>query len=390
MPSFILFLLTFLGLYALLHAYAYTKLRPHLPPKRKVRSAVLLGFFMLLASPVLGRFLAAQGLKGLSIPVLGIAYEWMGLLLLFVSAALFLDLLRAGGFLLRRLVPRAPLPPRLGNRVFYPTLVLALGVAVYGHFEAHTIRTERIVIGTEKLPSERNSLRIVQITDLHFDGWSGVGLARRVAERVRDQRPDLLVATGDILDRGVRDSEEIARILGAIPAPLGKFAITGNHEFYTGLDRSLTFLERAGFRVLRGEAVQPRPWLVLAGVDDEASYRFEGPRGDSFADMLEGFDRDRLVILLRHRPVIEPETLGRFGLQLSGHTHGGQIFPFSLIVARAYPFLQGEYDLGRGSRLYVSRGTGTWGPPMRFLSPPEITLVTFQSVRGNEALPPQP
>lgn len=133
--------------------------------------------------------------------------------------------------------------------------------------------------------------------------------------------------------------------------------------------------------MLRGVAVQPLPWLVLAGVDGEASHRFEGPRGASFAKMLPGLDPDRLVILLRHRPLIEPGVLGRFDLQLSGHTHGGQIFPFSLIVARAYPFLRGEHDLGRGSRLYVSRGTGTWGPPMRFLSPPEITLVAFQSSR---------
>jgi predicted MPP superfamily phosphohydrolase len=263
--------------------------------------------------------------------------------------------------------------------LFYPVLFVALGVGVYAHFEARTIRTEQVVVETDKLPSSKDTLRIAQITDLHFNAWNGAWLARRVAEEIRGQRLDLLVATGDMLDRGVRDPEEIARILREIPAPLGKYAITGNHEFYTGPDQSISFLERAGFRVLRGEAAHPLPKLVLAGVDDEASHRFEGSRGASFAEMLEDIGRDRLVILLRHRPVIEPGILGRFDLQLSGHTHGGQIFPFSLIVARVYPFLRGEYDLGQGSRLYVSRGTGTWGPPMRFLSPPEITLVTFRS-----------
>jgi len=379
MRSVILFLLTFLGLYALLHAYTYTKLRHHLPRSWKVRAGVLLGFGLLLVSPVLGRFLAAKGWEGLAISVLRIAYEWMGFLLLFVSAALLLDLLRGMRFLVHRMVPRSFPPPWPGNRLFYPVLFVALGVGVYAHFEARTIRTEQVVVETDKLPSSKDTLRIAQITDLHFNAWNGAWLARRVAEKIRGQRPDLLVATGDMLDRGVRDPEEIARILREIPAPLGKYAITGNHEFYTGPDQSISFLERAGFRVLRGEAAHPLPKLVLAGVDDEASHRFEGSRGASFAEMLEDIGRDRLVILLRHRPVIEPGILGRFDLQLSGHTHGGQIFPFSLIVARVYPFLRGEYDLGQGSRLYVSRGTGTWGPPMRFLSPPEITLVTFRS-----------
>jgi predicted MPP superfamily phosphohydrolase len=253
-----------------------------------------------------------------------------------------------------------------------------LAAFAYGHVEARFIQVDQLDLCSPKLASGVDHLRVVQVSDLHFSAVNGTALAGRVAEHIQALRPDLIVATGDMVDRGMRDPEAIARILRGMEARLGKFAVTGNHEFYHDLDESLRFLKRSGFRVLRGEAARPAPWLTLMGVDDEAAYRFSGPEGKSVEALLEDAPEEDLVILLRHRPLIDERAGGRIDLQLSGHTHGGQIFPFSLVVAQVFPFLKGTHTLDGGTVLHVNRGTGTWGPPVRFLSPPEITAIDIR------------
>jgi predicted MPP superfamily phosphohydrolase len=145
--------------------------------------------------------------------------------------------------------------------------------------------------------------------------------------------------------------------------------VTGNHEYYAGLDQSLAFLERSGFRLLRGETVTVGDRITLAGVDD--------PTGGSAPDeaaLLKKEPRTRFTVLLKHRPRVNSEAVSLFDLQLSGHAHRGQIFPFNLLTGLEYPMQNGLYELPGNGYLYTSRGTGTWGPPMRILSPPEMTL----------------
>jgi hypothetical protein len=156
---------------------------------------------------------------------------------------------------------------------------------------------------------------------------------------------------------------------------LGKFAVTGNHEFYAGLEDAIRFITRAGFVLLRGEVATPGGILTLAGVDDPTS-RSLGPRRHlSDREVLALGGGERFTILLKHQPLVEEGAPGAFDLQLSGHTHRGQIFPFGLLTGRFFSFHSGDYRLENGALIHVSRGTGTWGPPVRFLSPPEITVI---------------
>lgn len=171
------------------------------------------------------------------------------------------------------------------------------------------------------------------------------------------------------------------RLQKVIP-PLGKYAVLGNHEFYAGVEWSVDFMERANFTVLRNRAAMPSPWLAVVGIDDPTGSERGGEPPPRARPMLSRIDEDRLVILLTHRPELEEGAPGSFDIQLSGHTHGGQIFPFGLLVSRVFPYFKGRYDAGNGSVLYVNRGAGTWGPPVRILSPPEITLIRF--VRPNQ------
>lgn len=129
--------------------------------------------------------------------------------------------------------------------------------------------------------------------------------------------------------------------------------------------------------MLRGEAVEVAG-IYIAGVDDPAGKQFGKPNGNSERGLLSGLDHDKFKILLKHRPLVSNDGTGLFDLQLSGHTHKGQIFPFSLVTKFYYPKHAGFLDLKNGSHLYVSRGSGTWGPPIRFLSPPEVTVIELE------------
>jgi predicted MPP superfamily phosphohydrolase len=193
----------------------------------------------------------------------------------------------------------------------------------------------------------------------------------------------VIAITGDLVDGDVEELREHVAPLAKLRAPLGVYFVTGNHEYYSGVDPWIEELGRLGIRVLRNERVELRRGddvIDLAGIDDYSSGRFGNGHGPDLKRALAGRDPSRELVLLAHQPraIVEAAALG-VGLQLSGHTHGGQIFPFTLATALVYPYLHGLYPVreGNGSQIFVSRGTGYWGPPMRLGSPPEIAHVVL-------------
>jgi predicted MPP superfamily phosphohydrolase len=256
-------------------------------------------------------------------------------------------------------------------------LILSLAIAIYGYFEALNIRTERVVIKTHKIPEEIGRLRIVHISDVHVGLIVGEKRLMRILAEVKNASPDILVSTGDLVDGQIDNITKLADLFKEIQPAFGKFAVTGNHEFYAGMDQALNFTKKAGFRVLRGEGIATGGIINIAGVDDP-----DGKRYNLYIDMpekelLSSLPADKFTILLKHRPEVDNDAQVFFDLQLSGHTHKGQIFPFSIITELYYRNTThaGKLRLVNDSYLYVSRGTGTWGPPMRFLSPPEVTVI---------------
>jgi predicted MPP superfamily phosphohydrolase len=247
-------------------------------------------------------------------------------------------------------------------------------IAAYGYVEALTIRTERLVIETAKLPAGTNRLTIAQISDVHLGLIVRSSRLRRILEIVKAEKPDIFVSNGDLVDAEINHLPGLRESLQEIRPQYGKFAVTGNHEYYAGLDKALEFTRAAGFTLLRGEAVEAGP-IVVTGVDDRTALQVAGERPASDRQVLSRLDRAKFILFLKHQPQPDPGTVGAFDLMLSGHTHRGQIWPFRYFTQLFYPLNAGRYDLGQGSILYVSRGTGTWGPPIRFLSPPHVTIV---------------
>jgi len=378
-----LFLISFLLIYGSFHLYFFIRLRAaHAMPGWALG---LLAFFLMLmiAAPILVRLSERAGHDQLAIILAWLGYIWMGIVFVFASGALAVDLYRflvwTGGLILHK-----RLLFQLGPRTaFYLPLVFSLLVLIWGSFEAWDIRLEKVTLASRKIPAALNGLRIVQISDVHLGLIVRHKRLAKILATVKEAAPDILVSTGDLVDGQINNLQGLAEMLQEITPRLGKYAVTGNHEFYAGLDESLAFTEKAGFKVLRNRGVNVADGFNIAGVDDRTRLYMQQEEQQPEKDMLLTLEGKNFTLLLKHRPVADRDSLGLFDLQLSGHTHKGQIFPFNIVTLLYFPIHWGCLNPVDHCYLYVSRGSGTWGPPIRFLSPPEVTLIELISENNN-------
>ena len=368
-----LFLVYFFTLYTVAHLYAFLKARAALGVGLKGSLSLALFMLLLVASPVLIRTLERGGLSFAARLVAYVGYAWLGIFFLFFSCSLLIDLYRSvvllAEFALRKGIPALSLSSRTA---FFLPLSLSVVLALFGYFEALAIHTEEIEFRSPKILREAGRIRIAQISDVHLGLIVRERRLLRILRPVKEFAPDILVSTGDLVDGQASDLAGMAELLQEVRPRYGKFAIVGNHEYYAGLAPSLQFVQRAGFTLLRGEKADVMG-ISIAGADDPAGKYFGPSRDISDDELLPPAHPGRFVLFLKHRPFVEKDALSRFDLQLSGHTHGGQIFPFNLLTRLYYPFDSGYLD--RGSYLYVSAGSGTWGPPIRLFAPAEVTLI---------------
>jgi predicted MPP superfamily phosphohydrolase len=244
-------------------------------------------------------------------------------------------------------------------------------------------RGEHEVVDVEvtlaKLPRALDGFTIVQLSDLHTGLTIDRAFVQRVVDHANRLAPDLIALTGDLVDGPVPDLREDISPLSELRAKHGVFAVTGNHEYYAGVDAWIAEITRLGARYLRNERVAIAPGLELAGVDDHDAARYPG-HGEDVGRATAGRDPDAALVLLAHQPR-QVKHAARHGvdLQLSGHTHGGQIWPWHYIVKlQQGGLLAGHYD-HEGTKLYVTRGCGYWGPPVRLLAPLEITRIILRA-----------
>jgi predicted MPP superfamily phosphohydrolase len=358
-----------------MHFYAFMKVKNALALTTGSGAGLLFFMLIMVFSPVMVRVSEDLGFDRAA-KVLGyVGYTWMGLLFIFFCASLFVDVLRLAAWFTRIAFRLDIFGTALANpHGFFAALIVAIVITSYGFYEALNIRTEHCVVRTSKLTEHEGPVRIVQISDVHLGLIVREGRLGRILQKVKEASPDVFVSTGDLVDGQTDNLEGLADMLGEIKPRLGKFAVTGNHEFYAGITRSLEFTKKAGFTILRGEA-QVGTVITLAGVDDPASRGFSRSTGTPEENVLSGLPHNKFTVLLKHRPVVNRNAARHFDLQLSGHVHKGQVFPFGFFERLFFPMISGLYDLPGGSLLYVSRGSGTWGPPIRFLAPPEVTVL---------------
>lgn len=378
-----IFLLVFFLIYGGVHFYLFLGARASLALGTRSSTLLALFMFIMVVAPVIVHGADQNGLRSVAHFFAWTGYIWMGFAFLFFCLSLVFDcyrlLVHLAAYLSSLDFSSAISPARLR---FITLVGLAAALALYGSFEALQIRAETITIRTAKVPEEVGRFRIVQISDLHLGLIVGEKRLKRMLEKVRAAAPDMLVSTGDLVDGETNNLSDLAVLLREIAPPCGKYAVTGNHEFYAGLDPSVAFTKRAGFTVLRGETVTVGGFMTVAGVDDPTGTIYRNREGKPERELLAEVPRDRFTVLLKHQPTVTASSPAPFDLQLSGHTHKGQIFPFTLLTRLAFPYNSGRYQLSNGAVLYVSRGTGTWGPPMRLLAPPEVTIIDLVRDKG--------
>ncbi len=371
-----------------LHFYIWTKLvrdAQLAAPYREIVSYLLIALAVLIplvmaSSRALPRAVVA--------PLAWVVYVWMGLIFFLFFLSLGADALVLGGRLVGKLSGAQPDPERRVLLAKAVAIVVAGGSAILGGIAMNSalgvVAVKRVPVRLTKLPTQLSGYTIVQVSDIHVGPTIGRAFIEQIVASINALKPDLVAITGDLVDGSVAELGHLVEPLRELQAKDGVYCVTGNHEYYSGADEWIQYLGTLGVKVLRNERVTicagpGGACFDLAGVDDWTAKGFGKGHGANLPRALEGRDTSRPLVLLAHQPKAAPEAaeLG-VDLQLSGHTHGGQLVPFNWLVKLEQPYVSGLYALGE-TQLYVSNGTGYWGPPMRLGAPAEITRLELST-----------
>jgi predicted MPP superfamily phosphohydrolase len=386
------FFATIIAIDAALHYYLWARLvrDPGWPPP--VRIAGLVAIVLLAIGLPVGVILSRNLPRSWATPIAASAYIWMGTAFYLFIALLAGDVVRAlaagshwilgwmGANREADLARRALMAGTVA-KVAGATAVAASAVALRSGLGE--VDVKEVGVKLPRLPKALDGLTLVQLSDVHVGPTIGRRFIEGIVEKTNRQKPDAVVITGDLVDGSVDDLREQVAPLAKLAARYGVYFITGNHEYYSGVREWTDELRRMGIRVLRNQMAPigdaNGATIDLLGVDDHLSHELavEGS-GDLLVQMFGARDPERESILLAHQPkAIAAAAEAKIGLQLSGHTHGGQIWPFSGLVALTQPYLAGLHRRSDTTQIYVSRGTGYWGPPMRLLAPAEVTKIVL-------------
>jgi hypothetical protein len=392
----VLFFLIFFAISGLLATYISWRLFSKAAFRRRWKIAIALGVVVTLFMPVLAIMLRRSGFDNLGIHLLTwIGYLGVGFLSFIFSYLVIRDLVWvpfAGLKMIKARISK-PAPSAAGSRQIdnpsrrgfivnsmnYGIMAAAALSTGYGIAEAkQTPRVKSVPIKIDHLPPELEGFRIVQITDIHVSPTFRRASVEEIVALVNTLDADIVVLTGDLVDGFVNQLGYDVAPLKQISSGSGNFFVTGNHEYYSGVIEWIEEVKRLGFTVLLNEHVvitRGQARLLLAGVTDYRGGNFLPSHRSDPQKALNGALPADAKILLAHQPknIFDAAQAG-YDLQISGHTHGGQFFPWNLLVGFVQPYVSGLHT-HQNTQIYVSRGTGYWGPPVRVGAPSEITLI---------------
>jgi predicted MPP superfamily phosphohydrolase len=366
----------------LMHRYVWARLvrdAAWAPPWGRVLTVAV--FTLAALVPVV--FLAMRWLpRSVNAPMAWVVYTWLGFALYLFLLTVVSDAGRGVGAIMG-VLPTDPERRLLLGRILAGSIGAISGLigttGLVNVARGYDVRRVRVQLA--RLPVSASGYSIVQITDVHVGPTIGRGFVEGVVRETNKLAPDLIVITGDLVDGTVEQLRELVEPLRDLRAKDGVFFVTGNHEYYSGADAWIAHLRSLGIRVLRNERVSIRGAFDLAGVDDASAHRILSHHGQDVSKALAGRDPSRAVVLLAHQPkALKEALLCDVDLQISGHVHGGQMVPFNWIARLDQPLIAGLHLVER-TWVYVSTGTGYWGPPMRVGSGAELTRIELVAMR---------
>lgn len=373
--NFIIFFSIFFLLYGLINSYVFLRGWQAIPTDSHLRVPYAAVFWTLALSFIAGRFLERVAPTPFSSAVVWVGSFWFAAFAYFTLAALLIDLLR----LVNHIAPF--FPSFVTENIARTKAVLALSVfsvvvlaIVIGYFNA---RSPRVKILQVHIPKQVDSVRTLDVavaSDIHLGTIIGRGRLNSIVEKINNLHADLVLFPGDMVDEDLAPviNQNLGETLRTIKAKYGVYAITGNHEYIGGVEEACKYLMDHGIRVLRDETINVNGSIVLVGREDRSISQFSGKKRKPLAELMAGVDKQYPIILMDHQPFGLHEAVEQgVDLQLSGHTHHGQLWPFNAITNAIYELSWGYKKMDQ-THFYVSSGVGTWGPPVRLGNTPEI------------------
>jgi predicted MPP superfamily phosphohydrolase len=375
--------LTLIGILGLVHIYVGCRLLPALPVASGVRTAGIILLAISFISMPLSFFARSFESRAWADRVAAVGLFMMGLFSSLFVFTLLRDVLLAPAVLL---LSTSRIPDLLADSAVL-VVILAAFATLIGFFNARRLAgIVNVEIPIRNLPEALHGFTIAQISDIHVGPTIKRPYVDAIVDAVNELQADLIAVTGDLVDGSVGDLAGHTAPLARLSARHGAYFVTGNHEYYSGERAWTAEFQRLGLRVLMNEHVvvdHEGAQLVVAGVADYSAHHFNPSQKSDPAAALKNAPADAAArILLAHQPRSAPAaSAAGFDLQLSGHTHGGQFWPWNLFVRLQQPFTAGLHRLN-DLWVYISRGTGYWGPPKRFGSPSEITHLRLVRADG--------
>jgi predicted MPP superfamily phosphohydrolase len=386
--NFVLFFTIFFTLYGLINFYVFLRGWQAIPPDSTLRIPYAVIFWALALSFIAGRFLERIAISTLSDIVVWVGSFWLAAFAYFMLIALLIDLLR----LLNYIVPFFPSfitrnYARTKEMTALGAVLLVTGAIAVGYFNARSPRLRTLKLHIDKTVDSLQTLNLAVASDIHLGTIIGRSRLNAIVETINRLEPDLILLPGDIVDEdlGPVIKQNLGETLRKLKAKYGVLAITGNHEYIGGAEEACKYLEEHGITVLRDTSVKVHNSLFVVGREDRSISQFAGKKRKPLEELMMQVDKRFPVILMDHQPFGLDEAVRQgIDLQLSGHTHHGQIWPFQFITKAVYELSWG-YLKRASTHIYVSSGVGTWGPPVRIGNTPEI--VNIQLTFGQESSP---
>jgi hypothetical protein len=380
--QFLIFFSIVILIYSLVNYYIYIRGMQALPEGMAFKSWYPWIFLFLSASYIIGRFLERVWISPVSTFFTFTGSFWLAFMIYFLMAVVVIDIVRIVIFF----IPAKP-GFMINNyadfkKYLFLVVVAVTGIIVLaGHINALTPRVKRVDIRIDKKAGATKTLHIAAASDIHMGTLVGPRRTAKLVKMINERNADLILFAGDIVDEDLAPviKYDLGRSLLKLKAPLGVYAITGNHEYIGGADAAVSYLEEHGIKMLRDTSIKINESFYLAGRNDRDSKRFSAKERKNLAAVLEGVDLSLPVIMMDHQPFnLQQVADAGVDFQLSGHTHHGQLWPFNYITNAIYELSWG-YKKKDNSHFYVSSGYGGWGPPVRSGNRPEILdiYITF-------------
>lgn len=339
--------------------------------------AFKIAFFTIVFSYPLGRFLERATPSLLSDFLVKMGSIWLGAMLYFTLFFMLIDLFRFVSWAFSSPnILGITVSKLLSSRVKIGIAGFVTIILVAGYINALFPKVNKLSIKTNKTISGYNTLRVAMASDIHLGTVISNGRLRRFVEMVNSQKPDIILLAGDIFDEDIGPviKRDMGKLISQLNAPLGVYAITGNHEYIGGVEPAVTYLTQHGVTVVRDSVISPQNIFNIVGRDDRQSKLMSGYNRKTISELVSQIDKSKFTFLLDHQPYNLNEAVENgIDLQLSGHTHHGQLWPFNLITRAIFEVSRGYKQIDQ-THIFVSTGFGSWGPPIRIGNRPEIVV----------------